>query len=134
MVRLILALALGTSLCIASDAPAVSLRGTLDTGKQPTIETADHHRVALSGDESTMLVLHDSRLKGTDFEVLGHYTDPAHFAVDPIHTTSLFVHKDGKRLAVTYFCHTCNIRSYTPGKCVCCQQETDVDLVDPKDR
>jgi hypothetical protein len=31
---------------------------------------------------------------------------------------------------VTYYCDVCSIRYYQPGRCVCCQQETRVDLHD----
>ena len=136
VVRIIVGLVLGIAVCAAAETPRVALRGSLvqENGKPPAIETADHHRVELSGDDSTMKVLNDARLKGADFEALGHSTGAGHFLVDPIHTTALFVHKDGKRLEVTYYCHTCNIRTYVPGKCVCCQQETDLDLIDPQDQ
>jgi hypothetical protein len=32
---------------------------------------------------------------------------------------------------ITYWCDVCSIRAYTPGPCVCCQQETTLDLRDP---
>jgi hypothetical protein len=76
-------------------------------------------------------VLKDARLAGSDFEVAGHSTGINQFAIDPIHTHSLFVYKDGKRRAVTYWCDICYIRTYTPGKCWCCQEETRLDLRDP---
>ena len=84
--------------------------------------------VKLAGDDATLGVLSDPHLDGTDFEVLGHFTDPTHFEVDKIHTRSMFVHNDGKRLMVTYWCDVCYIRTYTPGKCWCCQKDTELDL------
>lgn len=83
--------------------------------------------VSLDGDEPTLKVLHDARLKGADVEVLGHYRDPTHFDVDHIHTRSLFVYQGGKRKMVTYWCDVCYIRTYSPGKCWCCQKDTDLD-------
>jgi hypothetical protein len=135
VVRLILALGLGMATCFASAPPGVSLRGTLiqEKGKPPAIEKSDHQRIVLSGDQHTMQVLNDVRLKGDDFEVIGHFTGAGRFTVDPIDTEALFVHKNGKKLEVTYYCQTCNLRYYWPGKCVCCQQETQLDLIDPKD-
>jgi hypothetical protein len=65
---------------------------------------------------------------GTDFEAIGHFNSPDHFEIDPIHTRSMFVHKDGQRLMITYWCDVCYIRTYTPGTCVCCQKYTDLDL------
>ena len=107
----------------AAGAPSVSVRGKLVTGPPPRISN-----VLMTGDEATRGVLSDPRLEGADFEVLGHAVDPTHFEVDKIHTRSLFVHKDGKRLMVTYWCDVCYIRTYTPGKCWCCQKDTDLDL------
>ena len=106
----------------AAVAPS-SLRGKLRAGAVPAIDT-----VQLTSDSDTLGVLGDPRLEGTDFEVLGHFTDPTHFDVDKIHTRSLFVHKGGKRFMVTYWCDVCYIRTYTPGKCWCCQKDTDLDL------
>lgn len=85
-------------------------------------------KVALTGDEPTQAVLRDKRLAGMRLEALGHYAAPDRFEVDPIHTRALFVHKDGKRMQVTYWCDVCYIRTFSPGKCWCCQKETDLDL------
>ena len=104
------------------------LRGRLRAGATPAIEDGSGKAIQLTGDDDTKRVLGDSRLDGTDFEVLGHHTDPAHFDVDKIHTRSLFVHQDGKRLMVTYWCDVCYIRTYAPGICWCCQKYTDLDL------
>ena len=106
---------------------ATSLRGPLRQDPEPVIESSGK-RVVLSGDEATMLVLRDSRLSGTDFEVLGAWHGPAAFDVEKIHKKALFVHRGGKRLYVTYWCDVCYIRTFSPGKCWCCQKETDLDL------
>ncbi len=78
-----------------------------------------------------MFVLNDDRLANSDFETVGHFSDPSHFAVDPIHTHSLFVYQNGKKLMVTYWCDVCYIRTFAPGKCWCCQADTQLDPVDP---
>ena len=106
---------------------SISLRGKLKAGA-PAVMEASGRSILLTGDDDTKGVLADSRLDGTDVEVLGHMTDPAHFDVDKIHTRSLFVVKSGKRLMVTYWCDVCYIRTYSPGKCWCCQKNTDLDL------
>ena len=107
---------------------SLGLRGKLKAG-QPAALLTDHAKsILLSGDDATKGVLGDKRLDGTDFEVLGHFTDPSHFDIDKIHTRSLFVHKGDKRLMVTYWCDVCYIRTYTPGICWCCQKYTDLDL------
>ena len=127
--RFIFGVIAGVPLVRAAGTPG--LRGKLKTGAAPTIEAEPGKAVLLSGDDATKGVLGDPRLDGSDFEVLGHFIDPTHFDVDKIHTKSLFVIKGGKRLMVTYWCDVCYIRTYTPGKCWCCQKDTDLDLRDP---
>lgn len=80
-----------------------------------------------------MGVLNDKRLAGSDLEAIGHFESPEHFEVDPIHLKSMFVHKDGKRFQITYWCDVCYIRTYTPGPCWCCQKPTDLDLIESKE-
>lgn len=121
-------------LLLAASAPAgvpgLSIRGKLtqSADHKPALRLNDHQLVYLEGDQPSMGVLNDKRLWGTDFEIIGHFTSPEHFEVDPIHTRAMFVHKDGKRLMITYWCDVCSIRTYTPGTCVCCQKYTDLDL------
>lgn len=112
---------------------AKSLRGQLrqTEGGAATLELQDKRSIALAGDEPTIGVLNDPRLKDADFEVMGHFDGAARFAIDKIHTRSLFAHQDGKRLMVTYWCEICYIRTYTPGDCWCCQEWTTLDLREP---
>ena len=112
--------------------PGLSIRGKLvqAEGQSPALEPTGQKRVQLQGDQPTMGVLNDKRLAGADLEAVGHFNSPSVFEVDPIHTKALFVHKDGKRLYITYWCDVCYIRTYTPGICVCCQKYTDLDLRD----
>jgi hypothetical protein len=116
------------SLLPAAD-EGVSLRGKLVKGPdgKPALLAADGRTVSVTGDADTMGVLNDARLAGVDFEAVGK---PAadQFAINPIHTHALYVHKDGKRLMVTYWCDVCAIRTYTPGLCWCCREETALDL------
>lgn len=111
---------------------AGSIRGKLrqEEGKTPVLES-DGKRIALSGDAPTIGVLNDPRLKDADFEVLGQADGESAFKIDLIHTRSLFVHRGGKRLMVTYWCDICYIRTYTPGECWCCQEWTALDLREP---
>ena len=128
------------ALLVALGAAAVSptpsfVRGKLvqREGKPSAIETAGHELVSAEGEPETLAVLNDKRLAGFDIELLGHYEAPARFMVGPFYTsTSIIVHKDGKRYSVTYWCPVCSIRAYTPGTCVCCQQETNLDLQELK--
>jgi len=112
-----------------------SLRGKLrQRGGKAFLETAAGSMVALEGDDPTTGVLKDERLAGADLEVMGEAVAPDRFVVGPIHTKAMFVHKDGKRLLITYWCDVCSIRTYTPGKCWCCQQETQLDLRESVDQ
>lgn len=107
------------------------MRGHLEvTAKGPALKTTQG-LVLLEGDEPTLAVLRDSRLTGADFEIRGRRVSPALFRVDPIHTKALFVHRNGRKLLVSYWCDVCYIRTYSPGKCWCCQEETKLDLIDP---
>ena len=113
-------------------APATSsIRGALtQRDGKPAIELSGHKLIALDGDEPTRGILNDKRLAGADMEATGHFTTPDRFVVDPIYTKALYVYKDGKRHTISYWCDTCSIRTYTPGICWCCQQETALDLQD----
>lgn len=110
----------------------VSARGKLSqqTGKKPAILTPEGRTIFLEGDEPTTGVLNDKRIAGVDLEVIGHFKAPDLLVVGPIHTKAMFVHKDGRRLLITYYCKVCAIRTYTPGKCWCCQEETELDLIE----
>lgn len=85
-------------------------------------------RMFLEGDEDTLRVLGDRRLLGLELELVGEFHGADRFRVGPFYTKSLRVLREGKKYLVTYWCDICSIRSYTPGKCVCCQQETELDL------
>ncbi|HKE23342.1 MAG TPA: hypothetical protein VKB88_13340 [Bryobacteraceae bacterium] len=100
-------------------------------GKPAALETADHKVVELDGDESTKKVLADKRLNGFDVEARGHFTAPARFAIDPFHERGLVAVDKGKVRVITYYCDVCNIRTYVPGPCACCQKETTLELRDP---
>ena len=131
----LLALSLGWA-CAADSLPGGTLRGKLfvRAGKAPAIEMPDHKLVALDGDDSTLKILHDQRLNGFAVEARGHFTGPGQFQADPIHTRGLLVRQDGRLKMITYFCEVCNIRSFTPGPCVCCQKETALELRDPDEQ
>jgi hypothetical protein len=96
----------------------------------PSIETADHKRIELDGDQPTRKVLRDERLHGFEVQATGHFTAPGKFLVDPQYKRALLVHQHEKLKMITYWCEVCGIRAYTPGPCVCCQGETELDLRD----
>jgi hypothetical protein len=120
--------------CAGAQPPA-SLRGTLvqHEGKPPAIETSGHKPIPVDGEPETLAVLNDARLAGADMELLGHFTAPEQFSVGPFYTSkSMIVHKDGKRYTISYWCPVCSIRTHTPGQCMCCHQETQLDLEELK--
>ena len=98
---------------------------------EPALQASDGKLILLSGDPDTVGVLKDERLSNADFEVVGQTTPAGRFDINPIHKRALFSYKDGKRLMVTYWCDVCAIRTYTPGICWCCRQETALDLIEP---
>lgn len=110
-----------------------TVRGRLiqEESRPPRIRTRSGQVVELAGDAQTVAVLRDDRLGKEDFEAAGHFTDPTHFQVDPIYKRALFVYRGGKRLVVTYWCEICAIRTYAPGECQCCHNETALDPRDP---
>ena len=124
---------LAGSLFAADLSPGTTLRGKLSIreGQPATLETADHQVIALEGDETTSKLLGDTRLSGFEVEARGRFLSPGRFRIDPSHTHSLMVRKDGHLKLITYWCDVCSIRAYTPGPCVCCQRETTLDLRDP---
>ena len=119
----------------AAEHPGETLRGKLaiHPGHPATLETADHKTVRLEGDETVQKVLQDPRINGFAVQARGHFAGADRFVIDPSHTHSLLVRKDGKLKLITYWCDVCSIRAYTPGPCVCCRQETTLDLQDEPD-
>jgi hypothetical protein len=109
------------------------LRGKLlvSDGKPAAVQTTDRGVVQLDGDESTQKVLGDKRLNGYEVEARGHFTAANRFQIDPFHERGLVAVDKGKVKIITYYCDTCNIRTYVPGPCACCQKETALELRDP---
>lgn len=107
----------------------VTIQGKLAQlpGKPPVLDTGSR-RIPLSGDADTMGVLQDKRLAGATLELQGKFDSQGGFTVGPIHTRAVHVRRNGKKLLVTYWCDVCSIRTYTPGICWCCQEETALDL------
>jgi len=131
----LIAVALACMLPAADNIKTETLRGKLiiHAGQSPSVETPDHHRILLDGDQPTRKILHDERVDGFEMEARGHFTDASHFTIDPQHTKGLLVRDHGHLKMITYWCDVCGIRAYAPGPCVCCQKETTLDLRDPDD-
>ncbi|MDZ4797176.1 MAG: hypothetical protein SGI92_03360 [Bryobacteraceae bacterium] len=121
----------GAPVAFTFDAKAV-VRGKLtkDPAGRPALQTTDGAFVIATGDEETTLVLNDKRLAGSDFEAIGEKNADA-IEINPIHLAALWAYKDGKRRRVTYWCDVCAIRTYSPGLCWCCREDTELELRDP---
>ena len=124
-----------SSLSAAAPPKSETVRGKLvvQSGEATVVETAEHQRVVLDGDQPTRKVLHDPRVNGFEVEARGHFTAPGQFLIDPQHTRALVVREGGKPKMITYWCDVCYIRAYAPGPCVCCQKDTDLELRDLDD-
>jgi hypothetical protein len=114
-------------------AAAETLTGKLviGAGKAPALEISGQKPIQLDGDEIMRQILGDARLNGLEVEARGTMTSPGKFYLEPFHMTPLLVRQNGKLKRITYWCETCHIRASTPGPCVCCYEETELDLVDP---
>ena len=105
-----------------------SLRGKLLGGRKLQVGPKV---VELESDEAVGKVLDDDRLLGSDFEVMGEAVGEGRFRILEIHTKPLYTYVNGARLGVSYWCDICYIRTYAPGKCWCCQEDTKLDPKDP---
>lgn len=105
-----------------------SIQGTLLLAAGKPILDIENKKTPLAGDEPTMGVLLDKRVLGLLFQLSGKLEGSGVFNVGPIHTKSMVVLKNNQKLFVTYWCDICSIRTYTPGICWCCQEETELDL------
>jgi hypothetical protein len=113
-----------------------SERATVSGRLHPTtstvsIQTANGRTVELLADKSTAAVLRDARIASEEFEARGQWESASRFRIDPIHTKALFIRRGGKPLVITYWCEVCAIRTYAPGRCQCCQEDTAFDPRDP---
>jgi len=98
-------------------------------GGAPALEAQEGRPVQVDGERETMAVLNDPRLAGMEFDVAGRYAASGRFVILPFTTRgAMLVHQDGRRFTVTYWREVCAIRTYTPGKCMCCQEETELSL------
>jgi len=93
-------------------------------GTGPVVKTAKK-QVPLAGRyEYIFKTLEDKRLRNDEVRLKGEFQKDGNFRVDNIFT----IHH-GEVYRVRYFCETCNIVGLGPGRCVCCQQPTELQEV-----
>ena len=103
-----------------------TLQGTLlfIEGTGPVVKTGSK-QVPLAGRyEYIFRTLEDKRLRNDEVRLEGELQADGNFQVDDIFT----IHH-GEVYRVRYYCETCNIVGLGPGKCVCCQQPTELQEV-----
>ncbi len=64
--------------------------------------------------------IHDKLLKDRVWEFEGRVKG------DQLEVQKMFTVKDGHRHKVTYYCEICHIVSYRPGRCMCCQEDVEL--------
>lgn len=77
--------------------------------------------IELAADESLERTMRDSQLATRVWELRGQLQKDGRFAVERIFTV-----KDGQLHRVTYYCVICHITTHEPGRCMCCQGDTDL--------
>jgi hypothetical protein len=99
------------------------LRGRIrqEAGKPPLLITGEGKGFIVTGDQFTRGQMADPKLNGRQIELEGRPGGPAAFEARRIFTI-----KDGKRHKVTYWCDICSIRTHMPGRCMCCQADTEL--------
>jgi hypothetical protein len=121
-------------LMLASPSPAggngnVTLRGKLQVSRAGTVVEIEGRRVALtSHDQNIAATLRDSRLDGRDLKLVGEFRAGGSFDVH-----QFYVARPDADYRVIYFCDVCNITTFSPGDCVCCQQPVEPIEVLPTD-
>jgi hypothetical protein len=114
-------------------AAAARLIGILvqQAGRAPALRADSGGLAALDGEPETLEVLNDARLAGERLELIGQPAPGNRFRVGPFYQAkSMFVHRGAKRFTISYWCQVCSIRTYTPGLCMCCRDETELSLQD----
>lgn len=115
-----------TVLVLASSAAAspAALRGRLappGEGEPLRLVTAHGGSFELATDGTLELTLRDPQLAERTWEVRGRRLDDEGFFVEKIFTV-----KDGELHRVTYYCEICHITTHEPGRCMCCQDDTEL--------
>lgn len=111
------------SLILTASAAATTLQGRLvkPTDGDPIQLVSADGPVTLVVDELQDATMRDPQLADRTWQVRGHESTGGGFKVDRAFTV-----KDGKLYRVTYYCEICHITTYDPGRCMCCQEGTEL--------
>ena len=111
-------------LALAVPSVAEVLRGRLESpaeGEPLRLLALDSESVELALDEGLERTMRDPQLLARTWEVRGVRGVDGRFEVEKIFTV-----KDGELHRVTYYCVICHITTHEPGRCMCCQGDTDL--------
>jgi hypothetical protein len=102
---------------------AATLQGTLGVkpGSGPVLVTPKKQYLLSARTTYLFHTLEDRRLRNRELRLAGTWQPSGGFQVDTIFTLH-----GGKPYRIRYFCETCNIAALGPGRCVCCQQPTEL--------
>ena len=121
------------SAVLRDGAPAAqhtTIQGTLvvEPEKRPALQTKEKLVPLASADINLVATLSDSRVSGREMKLEGKFRDDGVFEVHRI-----FVVRAGALYRLIYFCEICNIVTFGPGDCVCCQAPVEPIEVSPTD-
>jgi hypothetical protein len=119
-------LTLATSaLCVQTGGakPQLPLEGKLVQlpGKGPVLRVKGRDFDLSARTSWLFRTLQDKRLANREIRVEGEWQPNGTLKVNHFFTV-----RDGKLYRIRYFCEVCNIEALGPGKCVCCQQPTEM--------
>jgi hypothetical protein len=90
-------------------------------GTGPVVKTAKKQYPLAGRNKYVFSTLEDKRLRDDEVRLKGKMREDGNFQVDDLYT----IHH-GELYRIQYYCETCNIVGLGPGRCVCCQQPTEL--------
>lgn len=94
------------------------------SGTGPALESQGKRYPLAGRNQYIFHTLADKRLRNDEVRLTGSLQTDGAFQVDEFYT----IHH-GELYRVRYYCETCNIAALEPGRCVCCQQPTELQEV-----
>jgi hypothetical protein len=115
-----------------TDEQTLEGRLILVPGTGPVLATSSKHVPLAGRNHYVFNMLEDKRLRDDEVRLEGTMRADGNFQVNDLYT----IHH-GELYRIRYYCETCNIVGLEPGRCVCCQQPTELQEIplnkrDPK--